>query len=424
MAFVKNFNLIIFILLTAMYAYQTVYVFIALIGEKRKNHFEAGAKKMHKYGAVIAARNEAAVICQLIESIKKQRYPAELIEVFVVADNCTDNTAEVARNAGAVVYERFNNRLVGKGYALDYIFNHIAQDYGDAAFDGYFIFDADNLLDEHYIEEMNKVFDSGYRVITGYRNSKNYGSNWISAGYSLWFMRESKFLNNPRMMVGTSCAVGGTGFLVSSEIIRQNKGWKHHLLTEDIEFSIDSVIKGETIGYCEKSVVYDEQPTTFEQSWKQRMRWCKGFYQVFYKYGADLLAGMFQKESGFLPCYDMLMTITPATFLSLICIAVNGGFLLDGIFGPRFMRHLVLVTSQAIWLSIFNFYVALYFMGLLTTITEWRRINCSAGKKILYTFTFPVFIFTYVPISIVALFKKVHWQPIAHNVSKSLDEIR
>lgn len=424
MAFIKNFNLFIFILLTTLYAYQTIYVLIALVGERKKRHFSENAKTQHRFGVIIAARNESAVIAQLIASIKNQHYPTDRLEIFVVADNCTDNTAEIARDAGAVVYERFNQRLVGKGYALDYVFNHIAKDYGDAFFDGYFIFDADNLLDENYVAEMNKVFDSGYRVITSYRNSKNYGSNWISAGYSLWFLREAKYLNNPRMMVGTSCAVSGTGFLVSSEIIRQNNGWKYHLLTEDIEFSIASVIKGETIGYCEKAIIYDEQPISFHQSWTQRMRWCKGFYQVISKYGGDLVAGMFRKESGFLPCYDMLMTIAPATLLSLFCILVNGAFLFDGLFGARFMRHLVLVTSQAIWLSLFNFYITLYFMGILTTITEWRHIKCGAFKKIFYTFTFPIFIFTYVPISIAALFKKVHWQPIAHNVVKSLDEVR
>ena len=136
---------------------------------------------------------------------------------------------------------------------------------------------------------MNKVFDSGYKVITSYRNSKNYDSNWISAGYSLWFLREAKYLNNSRMQLGTSCAISGTGFLVSAEIIRNNGGWIHHLLTEDIEFTVDSVIHGVKIGYAANAILYDEQPTLFRQSYNQRLRWAKGFYQVFAKYGLGLV---------------------------------------------------------------------------------------------------------------------------------------
>ena len=90
----------------------------------------------------------------------------------------------------------------------------------------------------NYISEMNKLFDNGYKVITSYRNSKNFNSNWISAGYALWFLRESKYLNNARMILNTSCAISGTGFLVSDEIIKRNNGWKYHLLTEDLEFSV------------------------------------------------------------------------------------------------------------------------------------------------------------------------------------------
>ena len=119
---------------------------------------------------------------------------------------------------------------------------------------------------------MNKVFDSGYKVVTSYRNSKNYDTNWITAGYSLQFIREAKYLNNPRMMIKTSCAVSGTGYLVDSSIIKKNHGWKCNLLTEDIEFTVTNILDGEKVGYCEDAMFYDEQPTTFKQSWNQRMR--------------------------------------------------------------------------------------------------------------------------------------------------------
>lgn len=418
LSFINNFNFVIFILFTVCYSYQIIYAFVALFKKPK----ELTPKKLHKYAVITAARNESAVIGELIKSIKNQKYPSELVDIFVIADNCTDNTAEVARKAGAIVYERNNKELVGKGYALDFIFKTIATQYSDANYEGYFIFDADNLLDENYIAEMNKMFDSGYRILTSYRNSKNYDSNWISAGYSLWFLREAKYLNNPRMLLNTSCAVSGTGFLVHSDIINKNEGWKYHLLTEDIEFSIDSVINGETIGYCGNAKIYDEQPCTFEQSWNQRLRWSKGFYQVFGKYGLSLVKTTFQKHC--FSAYDMFMTITPAIFVTLTSILFNLSCLIYGIFSLTASPKIIPTTVGAILISFFNFYIVLYAFGLLTTITEWDQINSTPFKKILYTFTFPVFIFTYIPISIVALFKKIEWTPINHTVVKSIEEVR
>ena len=418
LSFINAFNLSLFILFTVLYSYQIFYAFVALFHKVRPT---PPASRNHRYAVLIAARNESSVIAELIDSIQKQKYPKELLDIFVVADNCTDNTADVARRAGAIVYERHNTVQVGKGYALDYILKLIAQDYGEDAYEGFFVFDADNLLDDNYVAEMNKLFDRGYRVLTSYRNSKNYDSNWLSAGYSLWFLREAKYLNNPRMILGTSCAISGTGFLVHNDIIKKNHGWKHHLLTEDIEFSIDSVIQGEKIGYCGTAKVYDEQPRTWEQSWNQRLRWSKGFYQVFARYGGRLVKG-FVKEHRF-GCYDMFMTIAPALFISLASVLVNSVFLLCSVMEWYVIPEMIPTTTMAIATSICNFYLVLYAFGLLTTLTEWKEIDTTPLKKILYTFTFPIFIFTYVPISIVALFRKIEWKPITHSVCKSIEEV-
>ena len=412
-----------FAVLTSLYFYQLVYIIVTLVKSHKKRRMPA-PNKLHRFAAIIAARNEEAVIGELIRSIKSQNYPSELLDIFVVADNCTDRTAQVARSAGAIVHERTNHVLKGKGYALNFMFHLIDSSYSDRNYDGYFVFDADNLLDENFVMEINKVFDKGYRVVTSYRNSKNYASNWISAGYALWFLREATYLNNPRMMLNTSCAISGTGFLVSSEIIRENGGWKHFLLTEDIEFSVDRIIHGELIGYCADAVIYDEQPCTFDQSWHQRLRWAKGFYQVFLKYGRKLMSSLFVTRPNRFSVYDILMTIMPSMLLFLVGIIVNLSFLVIGFFSARHGVKIISATIAAVFWSLANYYLTLFCLGLLTTITEWRQIACPAGKKILYIFTFPIFILTYIPISIAALFKNVEWKPIVHNFTISVEDLQ
>lgn len=424
LSFIKDLNFAIFIFFTVIYLYRVLYITVGLWSKRRKKDQPLDASQ-HTYAVFIAARNEEAVIGELIRSIKNQSYPSDLVDIYVAADNCTDQTASVARENGATVFERFDKKQVGKGYALDFLFKHVRDMGLEEKYEGYFVFDADNLLDENFITEMNRSFDQGYRVLTSYRNSKNYHENWITAGYALWFMHEAEFLNNPRMILGKSCAISGTGFLIHHDIIRRNGGWIHFLLTEDIEFSISEVIQGETIGYCGKAMLYDEQPSTFQQSWNQRMRWAKGFYQVFARYGADLAKCSLKADEHSFSCYDMMMTIMPAMLVSIASVFVNSYFFFTALMHPSFYSSLVMKTTMSAIISSFVMYYGILFvLGAITTFTERRKIHCSRVQKIIYMFTFPLFMFTYIPIAVAALFMKVDWKPIPHTCIKSLQDVR
>lgn len=408
----KMFNYFIAIAFTVCYFYQSIYILIPFILKPKS--FKA--EKKNRYAVLICARNEDTVITNLIESINNQSYPKELVTTFVVADNCTDLTAEKAEKAGAVVYKRFNKNQVGKGYALQFLLEKIKNEFCGQRFDGYFVFDADNLLAVDYIEQMNKTFSNGYNIVTSYRNSKNFGTTWITAGYSLWFLREAKYLNCPRMIMGTSCAVSGTGFMFSREIIEKSNGWNYFLLTEDIEFTVHNVLQNEKIGYCGAAVFYDEQPETLKQSWTQRLRWARGLVQVFQKYGLKLIKGIF--TNGF-SCFDMTMSLMPAVILTVFSFFINIGAIAVGI-----------ITKTDISILIFSLletfargYAMMFVVGAITTATEWKSIHEKWGKKILYMFTFPVFMATYVPISAVAVFKNVEWQPIKHSDAKTLANV-
>ncbi|MCH5212583.1 MAG: glycosyltransferase family 2 protein [Oscillospiraceae bacterium] len=407
-------NFLIWLIFFICYLYQIFYILVPYIKKDRPQ----GEAQKNRFAVLISARNESHVIKNLIDSINKQTYPRELIDVYVVADNCTDNTADIARELGANVYNRFDNVNIGKGYALNFLLGKIKNKHGNDYYDGYFVFDADNVLDNRYIEEMNKTLSSGYKIITSYRNSKNYGDNWISAGYGLWFLRESKYLNYARMLMDTSCAISGTGFLFDKEIAKKLNGWNYYLLTEDIEFTVDHVINEHKIGYCNKAVLYDEQPNTFGQSVRQRMRWAKGYFQVLCNYGPRLVKGIFGKNK--FSCYDMSMSIMPALILTIFCTVINITAVVTGLA----IGISVLPVVKSVISGILGMYLMMYIIGFITTISEWKKIYTNTFKKILYMFTFPIFMMTYIPITIVALFKKVEWKPIVHSESKTLDDIK
>ena len=406
-------NTCVSILFTLCYAYQLFYLIYAFFASPKEYD---STEQTNRYAVMISARNEEKVIGHLLQSIKACDYPSELVDIYVVADNCTDETARIATENGATVYHRSNQNLIGKGYALNELYSHITNLHGAEYYDGFFVFDADNLLDKHYITEMDKCFSAGNRIITSYRNSKNYGTNWISAGYALWFLREAKFLNNPRSLLGTSCAISGTGFLIHRDILNQQKGWVHFLLTEDIEFSVDHVLQGEKIGYCHTARLYDEQPTSFKVAWRQRLRWSKGFLQVMRDYGGSLFKQSIKNFSAF----DMLMTIAPAFLITLFCLISNLYALVCAfIYDPTFFGTIV----GSLVYTVLSAYLLLFVVGLATGITEWKQIRCPAFRKILSFFTFPLFMMTYIPISVQALFVKVQWKPIEHNMAISLDEL-
>lgn len=412
--FLADMNFLVGFLLFLCYSYQIFYTMVPFAIKPRRYKEPI---KLHRIAILIAARNEESVIGELLESINAQDYPKDLLLPVVIADNCTDSTASLARSHGATVFERFNKEEIGKGYALDFAIDSLQERGEWKKIDGVIVLDADNLLTPNYVTEMNKTFSDGYEAFTSYRNSKNYGDNWISAGYGLWYIRESKFLHYARMLLHSSCAISGTGFLVSRELLDRFNGWKFFLLTEDIEFSVFSIINGVRIGCCINAELYDEQPITFSQSYKQRLRWSKGFFQVWRKHGKELIRGIFKHRK--FAFFDMTMNIMPAFILTVVLLITSVSSLLFGIFGWGDPSPVVESLLGYVGFT----YSVMFLMGLVTLVSEWKHIHTSSGRKIGFLFLFPIFMYTYIPISVIALFKPVKWEQIHHTRAKSLDDV-
>ena len=412
--FLADINFVVGFILFLCYSYQIFYTIVPFAIKARRHKQPI---KKNSIAILIAARNEEKVIGELLHSIAEQDYEKELLRTIVIADNCTDKTAEIARIQGATVFERYNKENIGKGYALDFAISELRKNGEWRNIDGIIVLDADNLLTPNYVTEMNKTFSDGYESFTSYRNSKNYGDNWISAGYGLWYIRESKFLHYARMLLHSSCAISGTGFFVSRKILDKFNGWKFYLLTEDIEFSIFAIINGVKIGCCIDAELYDEQPITFKQSYKQRLRWSKGFFQVWQKHGKELVKGIFRHRK--FAFFDMTMNIMPAFILSVLLLSTSVSAIIFGVFG---IGNPAPVVESLLGYISFT-YSIMFIMGLITVISEWKKIHTSTGRKIGYLFLFPIFMYTYIPISVIALFKKVTWEPIHHTRSRSLDDV-
>jgi len=395
------------------YAYQLYFILVSIM--RKPEPFPDATPG--RYAILICAHNEKSVIGHLLDSINAQDYPKDHLCVYVLADNCTDNTADIAREKGAVVIERFDDKKIGKGYVLNYMIDYITGNGAVWDYDGYFIIDADNLLDKRFVAEMNKAVAAGNKIVTCYRNSKNYSDNWLSSGYALWFLRESKYLNNARQILGLNSQCSGTGFVIHRDILSKYGGWQYFTLTEDVEFTFAMIAEGEHIAYCPDAVLYDEQPNAFAVSWKQRTRWVKGYFQAYYRCGAKLLKRMFKHRD--FSCYDMLASTFAGAILSLsvfmlyffllVYYAVMGLPLLDVL--PWFLHYFG------------SCYGGLIIIGAITTRTEWDMIYCDPVKKNAYVFTFPLFLFTLLPIAIWAPFSRQRWPQVQHVCSIDIDRI-
>ena len=394
------FGVVFFIL----YAYQGYYIY-TVIKRPPRIFPEADPKR---YAVLICARDEEYVLGHLIASVQEQEYPDDLVDIYVLADNCTDGTAMVAREKGAIVYERENKELIGKGYALECLIDHITENGTKWDYEGFIIVDADNLLDKHFISEMNKAINAGNMIVTGYRNSKNFSDNWLSSGYALWFLRESKYLNNARELLGLSSQVNGTGFVVHRDIIRKYGGWKFFTLTEDVEFSFAMAANGDRIACNKAAIIYDEQPVKFINSWKQRTRWVKGYFQAYNKYGAALIEGFFKRRD--FSCYDMLMSTFAGTVLS-VCLV-----LLYIIFTSIFLIIGHPLEHALLWLAVYfaGVYIGLVVLGIFTMKTEGAMVQCSSKKKKLYCFTFPLFLLVFLLVALFAPFSRERWSHVDH----------
>lgn len=398
--------------------YGAYFVVLAAVGIFRRTAPAPRAQRKARIAVVVAARNEEAVIGHLTDSLLAQDYPRDRFDVIVAPNNCTDKTADVAREHGAELF--FPEGVIRtKGDVLRQVVDKVIL---PREYDAMCVFDADNLVDGQYLQYINDALQTGANAVQGFRDSKNPRQSAMSGCYSICYWMLNRFYNRGRAALGLSSLISGSGFCLSRRMLEKLGGFCTTTMTEDYEITAQCVLAGESVRFSEEACFWDEQPLTFAQSWRQRRRWTTGSLQGLEKYGRALFEQTVLKRSTV--CMDLLLTfLVPliqligfgVTLLSLAVTAPTG--LVIGKVVIRGLRYVLLTLL----ISIVGTVVSSAFVAVLTVLLERAPVGGMLRAIAMYW----LFMLSWMILTLLSFVnRKTTWDPIAHTSAKTLAQMR
>ncbi|WP_199615732.1 glycosyltransferase family 2 protein [Paenibacillus alkalitolerans] len=390
--------------------YQLVLSFFGL--KLKKDKVRHAPKKT--FAVLVAAHNEEKVVGALIDNLKAMDYPKEMYDIFVICDNCTDGTADIARAHGVYAMERFNAVLRGKGYAIEWMLRELWA--MPKKYDAVAMFDADNLVDPNYLREMNDDLCNGSRVVQAYLDTKNPVDSWITSAYGITYWFCNRLWQMPRRNLKMANFLGGTGMCFESKLLKE-MGWGATSLVEDLEFTMRCVQRGVYPTFNYDAKVYDEKPLTFNASARQRLRWMQGHFDVARRYFFPLLwSGL--KERNFTKIDTALYSVTVYNVLI------------------AFVFTVILMIDQArpgdpSLISIYNFVPAS--AGVLFMLLIYMQFplalaleGVKSWKPYIALLLFPLFLLSWYPITFHAFFTQNNkrWSHTQHTRVLRLDDVQ
>ncbi len=413
---VKDIVNVVFLIMQILFLAIGFYYFATSIFGLAEKIFRKASKNylpLKRFAIFIPAHNEDLVIDNIVENLKQLNYPQDSYDVFVIADNCTDNTAAVARAAGANVLERFDDKDKGKGFALKWAFEKVLYA-EDCDYDAAVVFDADNLVSKNFLKEMNNKLCDGYKVLQGYIDSKNPNDSWITASYSMAFWTSNRLFQCARSFLGLSCEIGGTGFCMDVNVLKQ-VGWHATCLVEDLEFTMKLVLNGIKVGWAHEAIVYDEKPLTLAQSWKQRRRWMQGFADVCSRYFFKLfIKGVKERDAALIDC--AIYTLQPYVLL------ISGVMLLLPTINTYLMDYDLFIVSTQVMPEFFMLYGIVQLLIMPIGISYDKKLSL---KMLLFLPVYMLYCLTWVPIAIEGIIrmKNKEWSHTVHTRKVTIHDL-
>ena len=296
-----------------------------------------------RFMIIIPAHNEISVIRATVSRLLAIEYPAHLFSIHIIADYCSDTTAEVARQAGAVVHERNEGPRTGKGAALSWLFQRILK---KENCDAVVIFDADTRVDPEFLRVMDWRLARGEQVIQGQHVISNPDQGWFPALTSAMFLIDNRFQNLGRSNLGWSAKNMGDSICFRVDVLLQ-LGWGEGL-TEDYHLRHKLLLSGIKIAYEPAAIGYGEAPITWSRARAQRARWLRGTRDTSQQFVKRLLVeGMKRRNLAMLdgafqasfPSYSTL------SLLSLILLMIQVPI-------HYFVKHTVLWNLIGAWVVV------------------------------------------------------------------------
>ena len=399
-------NILTMILQMFVLAVALYYFFVGIFGWIPKRRSGNESCDIHSFALIVAAHDEEEVIGHMVDSLNALDYPRDMYDIFVVADNCSDNTADMALEHGALVHERFDTVARGKGFALEWMFSRLFK--MERAYDYVAVFDADNLVGKRFLSEINNQINSGYKVVQGYIDSKNPFDSWITCAYSFSFWSISRVFQMARHNLGLCCQLSGTGFAIKTELL-QRLGWGATCLTEDMEFTMKLALNDEKVGWAHNAVVYDEKPITLMQSWRQRKRWMQGHADVASRFFGKLITKAF-KEHSFVAFDCAFYLLQPVRVLSAGVIMLFAWLQTAYPTGDFGFFQMTYLFGPMVW----NTFVILQMLYMPVVIAIERK---QFDAKMFFGYlAFVVYNLTWIPITIQGIIdkNKTEWSHTKH----------
>ena len=327
--------------------YVVYYVFLYIVGFIFHKQKYPMVEDKQKFCIFVPCHNEGPVVAATVENYTHIEYAEDLFDIYFIADNCSDDTANILREAIKNSGKRNFHVLVrkekdinkrGKPHALRWAIDALeSQHLFYSYYDMMIIFDADNFVDATILKHINSQYASIKDkkkpvMIQCYLDSKNHNS-LVARGYFQSYRVTNAFWQISKQKLHLNPAIGGTGFAVTTKFLKEIGGYSCTSLTEDLEIQTIATVKNRRIEYNGNARVYDEKPTKIKQSFVQRTRWAQGHWWLFFRYTPLLLVQLFNPFTikNFFKKLDMIMYLAARLFsiVSSVTILLNIFYLIS-----------------------------------------------------------------------------------------------